>query len=180
MEKILRKILDYQAEHKVDDDSILIMLSLLDLMGMVDLLKREGENDAAGAGLNSGFDNIEALLGPLMVLMASGGGKNNFNPAALLSLLAGGLGGSRRGGAPDPTALLRLLGPLMGMAGAGQQSRDNTEHTREPGNKPQPLQREINLDHKHKTSVPGTVITVEKKNERLPKAGEVLKWKFGT
>ncbi len=192
MEKILVKILDYQSEHKVDDDSILIMLSLIDLMVMVDVLKREGENSAAGAGSNSGFGNIEALLGPLMALMASGMGKggttgdgqNTFNPTALLSLLGSGLGGGHKGSAPDLTALLSLLGPLLGMAGVGQQAYGHTEHRQEPGNKPQPVQREINLDNKYKTSAPGTVITGEgaggQKNERPPTPGEVLKWKFGT
>ncbi|KAF1085847.1 hypothetical protein SPSYN_00576 [Sporotomaculum syntrophicum] len=193
MEKILGKILDYQSEHKVDDDNILIMLSLIDLMGIIDVLKREGENSAAGAGLNSGPGNIETLLGPVMALMASGMGKggatgdgqNTFNPAALLSLLGSGLvGGQIKGSAPDLTALFSLLGPLLGMAGVGKQAHGHTEHGQERGNKPQPVQREINLDNKYKNSASGTVITGEgaggQKNEQPPKSGEVLKWKFGT
>jgi hypothetical protein len=193
MEKILSKILDYQSERKVDDDSILIMLSLIDLMGMVDVLKRMEVNSAAGAELNSGLGNIEALLGPLMALMASGmvkggaagDGQNTFNPATLLSLLTSGLGGGQgKGSAPDITALFSLLGPLLGMAGAGQQAHGHTEHGQEPENKSQPVQREINLDNKYKTSASGVGITGEgadeKKNERPPKAGEVLKWNFGT
>lgn len=51
IEHTLVKILEYRSEHKVDDDSILIMLSLLNLMGMVNVLNRdEDSGSAASAG----------------------------------------------------------------------------------------------------------------------------------
>ncbi len=191
IEKILFKILDYQSEHKVDDDSILIMISLLNLMGMVNVLNREGENSAIGAG-TTGLENMKALLGPLMALMASGMGKGGtvgegqspFNPAALLSILSGVLGGNQgKGGGPDLSALFSLLGPLLGMGGVAQPFNQSGADNGQ-AEKGQPVQREINLDKKYKTFVEGTVSTgegtTEQKKERPPKPGEVLKWKFGT
>ncbi len=191
IEKTLFKILDYQSEHNVDDDSILIMVSLLNLMGMVNLLNREGENSATGAGLTPGLGNIEALLGPLMALMAgmgkggtAGEGQSSFNPVALLSLLNGVMGGGQgKGDAPDFSALFSLLGPLLGMGGAAQ-PLNQSDAGNWQAEKRQPVQREINLDKKYKTSVEGTVSSGEgtsgQKKERPPKPGEVLKWKFGT
>ncbi|AGK99727.1 hypothetical protein [Desulfoscipio gibsoniae] len=194
IEEILAKILDYQSKHKVDDDSILIMLSLLNLMGMVNVLNRREESCAAPTGTGTGLGNIEALLGPLMALMASGMGKGgsgsgqgSFNPAALLSLLSGGLGGGQsKGAAPDLSALFGLLGPLLGM-GAGQPSGSSPDQVKGAGNgstKSQPVQREINLDEKYKTPTTGAasagIDAAGEKKERPPKPGEVLKWKFGT
>ncbi len=191
LEKILFKILDYQSNHKVNDDSILIMLSLLNLMGMVDALNSDRDNGATDAGSTTGLGNMEALLVPLMALMASGMGKGGaaggegqspFNPAALLSILSGVLAGNQgKGGAPDLSALLKLLGPLLGMGGVAQNQSGAGDGQAE---KRQPVEREINLDEKYKASAKKTVGTEEgaagQKKERLPKPGEVLKWEFGT
>jgi len=191
MENVLFKILDYQSEHKLDDDSMLIMLSLLNLMGMVDVLNREGGNNTSGTSSSAGLGSMGSMLGPLMALMASGMGKggaagegqSSFNPALLLSLLGGGLGGVQgKSGSPDLTALSSLLGPLLGMGGVGQptnQSADGNGQTE----KMQPMQREINLDKKYKNSTTGATSTgnaATPRNERPPKPGEVLKWEFGT
>ncbi|WP_347489653.1 hypothetical protein [Desulfoscipio sp. XC116] len=190
IEHTLVKILEYRSEHKVDDDSILIMLSLLNLMGMVNVLNRdEDSGSAASAGPGGVPGNMEALLGPLIALMAAGmgkgggagGGQGSFNPAALLSLLGGVQG---KGGIPDLSALFSLLGPLMGMGGAGQPPGRTGGGNNESAAKSQPVQREINLDKKYKTSGTGTENggerTPRKEKKRPPKPGEVLKWKFGT
>ena len=146
IERTLAKLLDYSSEHNVDQDTLLIMLSLLNLMGLINAMNR-GEPGAA-----SGGNNLQALLTPLLGLMAAGmgggppGQQGQFNPAALLSMLGGGKG--------DLSGLLGLLGPLMGM-GAPNQAPGQQK-------KPSPVQREINLDAKDK------------------KDGEVLKWEFGT
>lgn len=193
IEQALFRILDYRSEHNVDDDSILIMLSLLNLMGMVNVLNVQKGDGAAGAGTGSGLGNMETLLGPLMALMASGMGKGPtaggeqgaFNPAALLSLLGNGLGGGRsKGGAPDLSALLGLLGPLLGLAGNGPAPDRAGGAAGGPVDKPRPVQREINLDEKNKAPVAGAGGGGQgnhgEKKERPPKPGEVLKWNFGT
>ncbi|SFR04355.1 hypothetical protein [Desulfoscipio geothermicus] len=188
MEQILLKLMDYKSQQGVDQDGILIMLSLLNLMGMVEALNRDGAADAAGEGTGG----MEALLGSLMALMAAGsmggsragsGGQAPFNPAALLSLL-GSLGG--KGGSPDLSGLLGLLGPLMGASGpslAGQQVPNN-RNGHAAGQKSRPVQREINLDAKSKPANGKNETAVQrppqKASEQPPKPGEVLKWDFGT
>lgn len=183
MEQMLEKILDYQTQHKLDQDGILIMLSLLNLMGMVNVLNQNEDSDS-----DQGTGNIGALIGPLMALMASGMGKGGsgsqapFNPAALLSMLGGGTGK----GSPDISGLMGLLGPLLGAMGQGQQAPNpNTPSaSNKPEFKPQPIQREVNLDSKNKTDLKKQNHTngevSREKAEQLPKSDEVLKWDFGT
>lgn len=188
MEQILLKLMDYKSQQGVDQDGILIMLSLLNLMGMIEVLNRDG----TGAAAERGSGGMEALLGPLVALMAAGGmggaragsgGQAPFNPAALLSLL-GSLGG--KSGTPDLSGLIGLLGPLLGAPGpspAGPQAQNNPGgHA--AGQKPRPVQREINLDIKNKPAGGKDETAVhrqpQKTPEQSPKPGEVLKWDFGT
>lgn len=174
MEQVLFRLLNYQAEHKVDFDGMLIMLSLLNLMSMVDVLGRGG-TEQAGAGTV----DFQSLVTPLLGLMAAGmmnqGQQAPVNPAMLLSLL-GALGGGRgKGGQPDLSGLIGLLGPLFGL-GAPAGNTPGHGGTR-------PVQREINLDQK-KANAPAGQNPPERdareKKETPPKAGEVLEWKFGT
>jgi hypothetical protein len=188
IEQALFRLLDYQAEHKVDLDGMLIMLSLLNLMGMINVLGRGGTEQA-----DSGATNIQALLTPLLGLMAAGmmsrGQQAPINPAMLLSLL-GALGGSRgKGGQPDFSGLIGLLGPLFGLGGQGGPAGQPRRGPGDPaGNDSssggtRPVHREINLDQKNKTAPAGQSPPERdsrEKKETLPKPGEVLEWKFGT
>lgn len=218
VEQILFRLMDYHAEQNVDHDGILIMLSLINLMGLINVLNSDGEVSNLGeAGTGNGAGSMEALLGSLVSLFTGGGkggGKGGgqqaapFNPAILLNLLGGGQG---KGGGADLSPLFGLLGSLMGSSGgqgkssapdwsgllalvsqimgAGMNLQKNPNVNDKSSNKPQPVQREINLDKKNK-SAPGEEKNnqekkinkndAKEKTGRIPKPGEVLKWNFRT
>lgn len=182
MEKTLVNLLEYQKQYNIKSQDLMIMMSLINLMSMIDLLNRD--QPAAGAAFPN-LNNLQAILGPLLALMmtsgrgSSGGGEDGkqapFNPAMIFNLL------SAMGG---------------GQAGGGQSKEGQPKKTA------QPVQREINLDLKErqgqerkpevsvskegatkdsrpKENNPAEAGLPTEKKEQLPKPGEVLEWKFG-
>lgn len=172
IEQTLFRLLDYRAEHNVDNDSLLIMLSLLNLMGLVNALNRDGTGASSAGG-----GNLQSLL-PLLAIAAAGlgggtagGPGGQFNPAALLGLLSGVLGGGQK----ELTGILNLLGPLMG-PGAPAQAAPEGQPGEKNGPAPVPVQREINLDRKNQTEIKSVK---NPQQERLSGESRVLEWKFG-
>lgn len=184
IEQTLFRLLEYRKEHDLDQDSMLIMLSLLNLMGLVNALNRGSPAASSGGGM-------QALLGPLLAMMAAGmgggtGGKGRqINPAALLGLL----GGMQGGGQNDLAGILGLLGPLLGMGAQGQKPANPPGGDRKQGHTPRPVQREIDLDRDKQGAAGGNTPQVKKgreqkkegrpEGEQAPCPGEVLEWKFG-
>jgi len=184
VEQVLVRLMEYQEKLGVDHDGVLIMLTLVNLMGLVSTLNRGEAGEAAGSRMGGG---MEALMGPLLAMLAAAGMSRGgsgaaapFNPAVLLSLLGGGRG---KGGQPDLSALMGLLGALMGAGGQQQcQDRGTGQAAGTAGSRP--VQREINLDKKGGAAPGGREAAVTRETRgtgnRPLKAGEVLKWKFGT
>ncbi|SFG99361.1 hypothetical protein SAMN05660649_03440 [Desulfotomaculum arcticum] len=201
MEKTLIKLLEYQKEHNINSQDLMTMMSLISLMSMIDVLNRDKPAGAANPDAN----NLQAMLGPLLGLLASGMGSAGggeagkqppFNPAMLFNLLSafgGGQpkGGQPKGGQPDLSGLMWLLAPLFGGQGGAFKQGPAQSDTTAPNGPSQPVQREINLDLKEKKtkenkpqeSNPPTEIIKsireDERKEKLPKPGEVLEWKFG-
>ena len=201
MEKTLIKLLECQKEHNINSQDLMTMMSLISLMSMIDVLNRDKPTGAATPDAN----NLQAMLGPLLGLMAAGMGSGGggeagkqppFNPAMLFNLLSAIGGGQAKGGGqpksgqPDLSGLMWLLAPLLGgQFGAFKQGPAGDISS--PVSPPQPVQREINLDlkesklkeNKTKENKPSAEIIKssgeDEKKEKLPKPGEVLEWKFG-
>ncbi len=170
IEETLFRLLDYQAERGVDNDSLLIMLSLLNLMGLVNALNRSEAGTSPAGGIN-----LQSLL-PLLAVAAAGmggGPGGQFNPAALLGLL----GGMPGGGQKDLAGMLSLLGPLMGMGAQGQAAAHGGQSGKKVDSAPQPVQREINLDWKNKPDLKNA--KVNKDGEQVTVETGLLEWKFG-
>lgn len=170
IEETLFRLLDYQAERGVDNDSLLIMLSLLNLMGLVNALNRNEAGTPSAGGIN-----LQSLL-PLLAIAAAGmggGPGGQFNPAALLGLL----GGMQGGGQKDLAGMLSLLGPLMGTGAQGQAAAPGGRPDKKIESAPQPVQREINLDRKNKPDLKN--VKVKSDGERVTGETGVLEWKFG-
>ena len=182
IEQILFRLLDYQVEQNIDHDALLIMLSLLNLMGLVNAFSPLNR-DKAGA-LSAGGSNLQSLL-PLLTLAAGGLGGGNgggsggqLNPAALLSLFGGMLGGNQK----DLTGIFDMLGGFRGFGAPAQRAPA-------PKPAPKPAQREINLDRKNPTEIKREVKNVEVKREvknvkdmqqeRFSNENKVLEWKLG-
>lgn len=158
MEKTLIKLLEYQKEQHINSQDLMTMMSLISLMSMIDVLNRDKPTGAAAPDAL----NLQAMLGPLLGLMATGMGSGGggetgkqppFNPAMLFNLLSAFGGGQAKGGQPksgqpDLSGLMWLLAPLLGgQFGAFKQSPAQGD-TSTPVSPPQPVQREINLDLK--------------------------------
>lgn len=117
LEDVLDKLLDFQAAKGADCVDSMLMLSLVNLLGIISLLNKQSgvavSAQAPGA--------MNPLLGMLLNMLSgqqeiraaeSGPGPGALTPAALMSLL-----GSPPGKTPDPSGLFKMLGSLLGGPG---------------------------------------------------------------
>ncbi len=115
LEEVLDKLLDFQARQGAESIDSMLMLSLVNLLGIVSLLNKQSGTAAAQApgGMNH-------LVGTLLNMLSgqpqqqargaeSGPAPGVLNPAALMNLLS-----PQPGKAPDPAALFKMLSSLMG------------------------------------------------------------------
>ncbi len=110
IEEILFELLENYGAKGMDQGSLLVLLSLVNLMGIINIINyRIGPDKRAGAetpGLRPGADGAGARDA------AARGKGETLDPLPLLSML-GGKGGSPAG----PGQLASLLGGLMGSTG---------------------------------------------------------------
>lgn len=124
LENVLDKLLEFQAAKGADCLDSMLMLSLVNLLGIVSLLNKQ----SGGAAAVQAPGVMNPLLGTLLNMLSGGGpeargpesgtGPGALMPAALMSML-----NPQPGKTPDPAALLKLmsgLGSLMGSFGKPQ------------------------------------------------------------
>lgn len=123
-EESVVRVLELQSKYGMDQETMLIYLNSVNLMTILDMVKRKYHSGAdtlplpqpsgmAGAPGNSGSGgtgglSMENLAGMLSGLMGQGGGKG-LNPAALLSLY-NMLGGPNM----DLSSIMSMLGNMLG------------------------------------------------------------------
>lgn len=117
LETVLAKILDFNAGRGGDFFDSMLLLSLVNLLGVISLLNKQagasGEQASGALGPLAGMLlNVLAGLKPEERGGAPEAGQGLPGPAALINLL-----GAQQGKTPDLSALLKLLGGLTGGPG---------------------------------------------------------------
>lgn len=138
LENVLEKVLDFQSAKGADPLDSMLMLSLVNLLGIVSLLNKQSGNVGAQA---PGMPN--PLLGMLLNMLSGGGpgasgpasgtGPGALTPAALMNMF-----NPQAGKTPDPAALMKLMSAfsnLMGGFGKPQPEApaEASEKTAPPG-----------------------------------------------
>ncbi|MCL6449175.1 MAG: hypothetical protein K6U04_13685 [Armatimonadetes bacterium] len=117
LENVLEKLLDFQSAQGADCLDSMLMLSLVNLLGIVSLLNKQSGSagvQAPGA-VNPMLGTLFKLLsggGPQAREPASGAGPGALTPAALMSML-----NPQPGKTPDPAALMKLMSTLSSLMG---------------------------------------------------------------
>jgi len=116
LEHVLYKILDLQSKPETSNPSdTMLMLSLLNLLGIVSLLNKQ--SSPAASTQAAGINPLANMLGSMLGGRQQKAGEENtgsaqgglpFNPAALLSMIS-----PQAGNQVDPAMLLKLLGGLL-------------------------------------------------------------------
>lgn len=112
LEQTVVNILEIQSRHGVDQNNMLIMLSLINLMGIVNVMQKNTGEETSQVLLAKKDDtlvhntnqNPNADLMQMVQQAASG----NINPAQLIGML-----GQQGGQVPNAAALMGLLSQLM-------------------------------------------------------------------
>lgn len=115
LEKTIAELLEVQSRHGVDQKNMLVMLSLVNLMGIIDILQNTSTGDSLEVAStdnskvkqkneNKPNSNPNADLMQLVQQAASG----QINPAQLIGML-----GNQGGQLPNHAALMGLLSHLM-------------------------------------------------------------------
>jgi len=124
LERLLFRILDAQSKAEVDQYDVMLMLSLLNLLGMVDVMNRRAGGTAVQPISGTG-NPMEALLGMLGKGAPGGtppsgaaGSGPPFNPAMLMNLMnMMNMFKPPGGQAPDAAGAMNLLNGMMGGQG---------------------------------------------------------------
>ncbi len=117
LESILEKLLDFQSAKGADCLDSMLMLSLVNLLGIVSLLNKQfGSAGVQPPGA------VYPMLGTLFNLLsggtpqvrepASGAGPGALTPAALMSML-----NPQPGKTPDPATLMKLISAFSSLMG---------------------------------------------------------------
>jgi hypothetical protein len=140
LEQILYKLLDYQSDQKNDNIDTMLILSLVNLLGIVSFINKK----PVAAGVQ-GSGSLGPLMGMLLNMLSgqqlenkeggTGQDKSGFNPAALLSLL-NMFTQSSGGKTPDLSALMNLLGSFLGSAGKSPAKPEAQERAESKGGIP--------------------------------------------
>lgn len=114
LEQVLYKLLDFQSEQETESADTMLMLSLLNLLGIVSLMNKQ---------LNTVVFSQPGANNPVMEMLANmlagqqqpgerdaenAPGGMPFNPAMLMNLL-----NPQEGKMPDHSMLLKMLGSMM-------------------------------------------------------------------
>jgi len=147
LEQVLYKLLDSQSGQKNANVDTMLMLSLVNLLGIVSLLNKK---PAAAGAQESGA--LGPLLGMLLNMLSgqqqenreSGTGqeKSGFNPAALLNLL-NTFSQPSGGKTPDLSMLMNLLGSFLGSAGRPSTKAEAPERAEPKGGIPASVSNKI-------------------------------------
>lgn len=128
LEDVVVSLLEHQTKYGIDQDTMLIYLSSVNLMSILNLLNRRYSGSASFAPATlplpplvtgapqAGGPQMENMLGALLKMLGSqsGGdasGGQGMNPASLLNVLA------TLGQNVDLTKMMGMLSALMGPAG---------------------------------------------------------------
>lgn len=138
LENVLDKLLDLQAAEGADCLDGMLLLSLVNLLGIVSLLNKQSGVTAAAQAPGA----MNPLLGMLLNMLSGGGPEargsepgsspDAFVPATLMNMF-------NAGKAPDPAALMKLmsnLGSLMGSFGKPPVSASVPEQSVQPEQNP--------------------------------------------
>ncbi|WP_066634274.1 hypothetical protein [Desulfolucanica intricata] len=127
LQSTLAQLLDFQNNRGPDQGNTLILLSLVNLMGILNILNKKIEGTASVSAAGSppvDLGSLQQLIGPVMSMMAkqgeAGGGaksaiSNNQNPLGGLMNMLGGANG------------LANLAPLLSLLGGGGQGSQNMD-----------------------------------------------------
>lgn len=126
LEDSVVRILDYQTKHGIDQDTMLIYLSSVNLMSILQLLNRRNSNNVGLAAATlplpplmagapqAGGAQMENMLGALLKMLSNqsssgdSSGGQGINPATMLNLLA------TLGQNVDLGKMMSMLSGLMG------------------------------------------------------------------
>lgn len=177
LSEVLEKLLEYQKGN--GDKNTLIMLSLLNLLGIVDSIKSQGGVEAGGGSTFSG----QMPFNPAMLLNLLGGGQGKgqgFDISSLMGLLSSLLGGMPGGGVgmtpqspPQNTAPAKdPVNPPVGKSAGKMKVEKNVKQQENKSEKQVKPESKNNADNTAKKPKPV-------KQEANTKNPEVIKWDFG-
>jgi len=140
LEQVLYKLLDFQSGQETESADTMLMLSLLNLLGIVSLMNKQlnavavpqlGANNPLMGMLANMLAGQQQQPGERGAENASGGPP--FNPAMLMNLL-----NPQEGRMPDSPMLLKMLGSMMSgsfrpPASSGVQEQQATGENTAPG-----------------------------------------------
>lgn len=107
LESILFRLMDYQAKEGTDKVDTMIMASLVNLLGIVNVMNKVSLQGAPVSRSPAEDPMIMTLLQMLAQGQGGAGGGAGLNPAILMSLLGS------RGQRPENALLLGLLSSMM-------------------------------------------------------------------
>ncbi|SHF12774.1 hypothetical protein [Desulforamulus putei] len=130
LEEAMFKLLNFQAQHGADQNTTMILLALMNLLGIVNCMNRilpEGQRVRGTQDLAAQLAGMLGGAAPPPGFFQGSQGQGGIDPA-MLGALAGMLGGPRGPGGPgepgnkpgiDPAMLAALAGMMGGPGGGG-------------------------------------------------------------
>ncbi|WP_031516431.1 hypothetical protein [Desulfofalx alkaliphila] len=111
LEKTVADLLEMQSKHGLDQVSLLVMLSLVNLMGIINILQNKAidlpvEKASAAGTEKEGQSDCHAGADLMQLVQQAASGR--INPAQLIGML-----GNQGGQMPNSAALMGLLSQLM-------------------------------------------------------------------
>lgn len=111
LENVIFRLMDYQSGEKTDHIDTMIMISLVNLLGIISVVNKQAFTEVPRQRSMGEDPMVKALLGTLGQMQAQrsplGGGPSGINPSLLLNLL--GSGGQK----PENALLMALLSSLL-------------------------------------------------------------------